>query len=121
MSLSTDFPEVIKSGLEFRRPTRAANDYGELVKSYPVTADFSVSGVLRQLSGNEIYAASMHGYEADYRVYVDAPADIIEGDRMTYDGVNYDVVRVNDVMQTGEMLQIDLKRVTEHGQFSEGS
>ena len=109
MGILSDFPELVKSGFEIRRKSsQAADSFGGESESWPADPHVTVDGVLRQLRGGKRYVAATHGYDADCRLYVDPPADIEAGDRVTYDGKTYEIKFVDPVMGSGELLQIDM-------------
>jgi hypothetical protein len=109
------FPDLVKTGFGVYRKTKTINGYNERVYDWPATPHLTCSGVLRQLGGDKRFVSSVHGYDADFRFYADPPKDILPGDRITYGGKNYEVKAVNDVMETGELLQIDLQWISNDG------
>jgi head-tail adaptor len=121
MSIASDFPELIKSGFASYRKTTEQNDFNETVDVWPSTPHISFDGVLRQLTGSKRYVASIHGYDADYRLYIDAPLDVQPGDRVAFEDRRFEVKAVNDVMELGEILQIDMLWVSNDGSAQAGS
>ncbi len=122
MSIARDFPELVKPGFSAFRKTIEQNEYKESIVVWPETPHISsFEGALRRLTGRDRYVAATHGYDADFRLYVDAPLDIIEGDRVTFEGRRFDVKSVNDVMEQGEILQIDMLWVNNDGEAQAGS
>jgi hypothetical protein len=113
MSLATDFPELIKSGFAiYRKGTGEQNTFGEVIAEWGNTPVTTVDGVLRPLTGHRRFVASVHGYDADNRLYLDAPVDIREGDKVVFGDRSYEVHFVDDVMDLGELLQVDMQWVS---------
>jgi hypothetical protein len=113
--LTNNFADMVKTDFTFFRKTTSTNSMFEEEDVWSDTPNETVDGVLRQLSGGKRYVASIHGYDADFRFYCDAPADILPGDRLEYDGKRYQVKAVNNVMDADELLQIDLQWVSNDG------
>jgi hypothetical protein len=108
MSLSDYFAELVKDGFESFRKSTERDEFGASVEVWPEEPNLEFSGVLRHLTGSKRYIASVHGYDADYRLYTDPPLDIQPGDRVVYDNAIYEVKAVNDVMSIGSLLQVDM-------------
>jgi hypothetical protein len=119
-TLADIFPEWLTSGFAVYRFTEASDAFGAPEKTWSVEPVWEGSGVLRQMSGDQQFAAFHHGYAATHRLYLDpvttttatppveVTTDIQPGDRVEYDGKTYDVKAVNDVHQQGDLLQVDL-------------
>lgn len=105
------FPELLQSFSAYA-PVNTRDAYGESVLTWPATATLTFDGALRQLTGDARFVASMHGYDADHRLYVDAPLAIEVGYRVALADQDFEVVAVNPVMGLGELLHIDLREKT---------
>lgn len=70
----------------------------------------TVAGRIRPLSGREQANSMRENVFSTHRLYT-AVADILEGDRVVYGGVTYEINFVFDPMNFGQFLQIDMKVV----------
>ena len=96
------------AGITVKNLTETRGSGGQTVKTYSAGTD--ISGRIRKLTGAEIIVADKDAFTADYRLYC-APAEVISsGDQVEYDSKTFSVVSVNDVMEMGKHLQVDLKR-----------
>lgn len=79
----------------------------------------SSNGCIRGLKGDESFKNDKLTAESTHRLYCNI-LDIIKEDRIIFDGITFEVLFVNNVMQMGKHLQIDLKVVDWYGKFING-
>ena len=101
-----DLPAYLVSGFEVNRKSTLQDEYGEEVISWALQT--TVDGYLRQLSGDKRFVAATHGYDADYQLFVLSLEDALVGDVVVYDGKNYEVRNVDNVMEAGNLMRLDL-------------
>ena len=82
------------------------NEYGDLVQGY--TTLRTTKGRIRQLSADEVVASGKETGLSTHRLYT-RELDVILKDRFLYKSKNYLVKAVNDVMNFGELMQVDLE------------
>ncbi len=82
------------------------NEYGDLVQGYATLR--TIKGRIRQLSADEVVASGKETGISTHRLYT-RELDVILKDRFLYKSKNYLVKAVNDVMNFGELLQVDLE------------
>jgi head-tail adaptor len=116
-SFLDSFPEAVKTGFALYRKTYVTNSHNESVETWPATPESTFSGALRTLSGDKRFVSALHGYDADCRLYVAPSVDIQVGDRVLYDSKTFEVKTVNDVMQMGEVQQVDMLWVDNNGEL----
>lgn len=88
------------------RSQTVENEYGDLVQGYAVLR--TIKGRIRQLSADEVVASGKETGLSTHRLYT-RELDVILKDRFQYKTKNYLVTAVNDVMNFGELLQVDLE------------
>lgn len=97
----------LKDGCEIYRQSTNTSEIGETVKVFTLIS--TVKGLMRQLQGDEVIASQKETERVTNRFYC-YPTDIKVGDQIRYlDGEHYDVMRVNDVMDRGDFLQVDCR------------
>jgi SPP1 family predicted phage head-tail adaptor len=94
--------------VQIQRSTETVDEWGNPVE---VWADhIIVEGKLRQLSGSELYQSRKETPVATHRLYCRLD-DITVNDRIVFNDEIYDIIRVNDVMNFGELMQVDAEYV----------
>lgn len=69
-----------------------------------------ILGRIRFLSGSDRIMGDKDTYISDHRLYCGTSVGVSEGDRVEFSGKEYDVVAVNNVMNMGGHLQVELKK-----------
>lgn len=69
----------------------------------------TIRATIRMMNGDEVYTSRKTQEKSDHRMYC-RKTDIQRTDRVSYMGVLYEVVAVNDVMNFEELLQVELIR-----------
>lgn len=88
-----------------QRSTTTTDAWGNTIQSW--ATHLTVKGLIRQLSGSQPSISQNDIAISSHRMYCRV-VDITTNDRVVYGGKYYDVVRVNNVMNFGELLQVDL-------------
>lgn len=95
--------------IEQHRKTLTVDEWGQPAYDYALYA--TIKGRLRQLSGNEQYQSGKDTHVSTHRLYTRS-LDFEQTDKIIYNGDEYDVVRINDVMNFNQLMQVDLELVT---------
>lgn len=96
-----------ENGIKIAPVTMSRTDGGEVEYNYGTP--YSIRGRIRMLSGREGYDADKRSFPADYRLYCPVSTQVKREDRVEYLEKDYEVVRVNNVMEMGGHLEVDLK------------
>lgn len=88
-----------------QRSYKTTDSWGNTIQSW--ATHLTVNGLLRQLSGNETVMSQKDTASSSHRMYC-RKVDITTNDRVVQGGVYYDVIRVNNVMNFDQLLQVDL-------------
>lgn len=67
----------------------------------------TISGIIRELSGDEVRAGGKDTPVSTHRMYCRKTA-IKQSDRILFENKTYEVTDINDVMNFGQLLQIGL-------------
>jgi len=94
--------------VEIQRFERAENEWGDLVEEW--TTYKTVQGRLRQLNSKEQLVSGKDNIVSTHRLY-SKDTTITHLDRVVYRDKAYEILSVNDVMNFGELQQIDLRLV----------
>jgi len=96
------------TGITVQRRTITRDAAGGTIETW---ADhLSISGRIRQLSGDDRLSADKDTVFATHRMYC-MLADIVETDRVVFSGITYAIKFIENPMLYGRFLQIDLELV----------
>lgn len=95
-------------GIVVKKRTESRGPGGEVIVTYGQPSE--IQGRIRFLSGSDRIMGDKETYISDHRLYCGASVDISNGDRVEFSGEEFDVVAVNDVMNFGEFLQVELNK-----------
>lgn len=94
--------------IQIQRATQTVDPWGNPIQTW--ANHLVVDGKLRQLSGSELYQSRKDTPVATHRLYCRL-ADIKVADRISHDGQILNIVRVNNVMDFDELMQVDAEYV----------
>jgi head-tail adaptor len=110
LSVFRHFQNWQTSGIAIQRKTVTQDTYGDAIATWSTVS--TVDGVLMPLTSSNHsdarFFAAQRGYDADYRLYVVATADIKVGDRAVHNGRLFAVNAVTNPMMAGDYLQVDM-------------
>ena len=91
--------------IDIERKVITSGKYNEEIVNW--LHHITIKGRLRKLSGNEIVRSDQLQSIGTHRLYC-YPADIVkETDRIVFNGKNYEIIDVNNVMNFDDLLQIE--------------
>lgn len=88
-----------------QRPTTTTDEWGNIVQTW--STHLTADGLIRQLSGNDVVSSFKDTPIASHRMYCRL-ADIQVKDRIVYKNQTLDIIRVNNLMNFDELLQVDM-------------
>lgn len=79
-------------------------------EKYTYAPILTIQGVVRETSGDEPHNAGKDTPISKHRLYSRKTA-LLPSDRIVYNGQTYEIKNINDVMNFGELLQVDLELI----------
>lgn len=90
--------------IQIQRSTQSTDSWGNPIQTW--ANHIVVQGLFRQTNGSEPYTNSKDTPTSTHRLYCRL-ADIKVTDGVLYKNVLYKIVRVNNVMEFDELMQVD--------------
>lgn len=90
------------------RKTQITDAWGN--PKYTYAPVMTINGVVRELAGDEPHSAGKDTPVSKHRLYCRKTA-LAASDRITYQGKTYEIKDIKDVMNFGELLQVELEYI----------
>ena len=97
-------------GKQVMRKTKTPNGMGGYSESWSLFK--TIDGCIRPLQGDERLSADKKTLFATHRLYCDYDTSILQTDRISDSGHDYEIKFINDPMQMHEFLHIDMELIT---------
>lgn len=94
--------------ITIQRKTTGEDEWGNPTNTYEAIG--TLQGVIRQTGGNEPFVSGKDTPISSHRLYCRVTT-IEPEDRFLFGGKTYSVKNINDVLNFGELLQIDLEYI----------